>query len=38
LASRFLDPARPERLGALTLAFCLTAAASLYFLLHVPLD
>jgi len=38
LASRFLDPARPERLGALSLGFCLTAAASLYFLLHVPLD
>jgi len=38
LASRLLDPSRPERLAGLSLAFCLTAVASLYFLLHVPLD
>ena len=38
LASRFLDPARPERLAALTLLFCLTSVASLFFLLYVPLD
>ena len=38
IASRLMDPSRPAGLGLLCLLFCLSAFASLAFLLAVPLD
>ncbi len=38
IASRLVDPSRPAGLGLLCLLFCLSGAASLAFLLAVPLD